>query len=66
MTKKAEKSRMGKGSGGLNCWFYPLLPGDSLVELEHITVKSALKVLKICKTLLASKFKLVIMQKSNT
>ena len=54
---------MGKGCGNVSCWFYPLLPGDSLLELESVTTNTALKVLKVCKTLLASKFKLVILQK---
>jgi len=65
ITKKAEKSRMGKGSGNISCWFYPLLPGDSLLELECVDLKTALKVLRICNNLLASKFKLVNLQKRN-
>jgi large subunit ribosomal protein L16 len=65
ITKKSEKSRMGKGSGNVSCWFYPLLPGDSLIELEFINTKLALKILNICNNLLASKFKLVNLQKIN-
>jgi large subunit ribosomal protein L16 len=59
LTKKNEKSRMGKGAGSFDRWFYPICPGDSLVELEALAYSTALNILKICQKLLPVKLKLV-------
>jgi ribosomal protein L16 len=59
ITKKSEKTRMGKGIGKINKWFFLSKPGKTFLELEYISYNLAFKILKACQKVLPIKLKLV-------